>query len=384
MKIATRVHSTGLNWNAPLPGQCDGPGTLVLAFGSPDYPGLTEAIQELRTAFPGSVLAGCSTAGEILGGTVRDDTLSVAVLQFERTAVLRASTTLSGPAESEQAGARLAAQLARDDLRAVLVLSDGIHVNGAALVAGLNRALPRGVAVSGGLAGDAGRFRETWVLDGDERRSSAVVAVGLYGSALRVGLGSAGGWSDFGPERRITRAEGQVLYELDGKPALELYRAYLGELAAGLPAAALRFPLSVRQNDRADESLVRTILGIDEQAQTLTFAGDIPEGGVARLMRANPSHLVDSAEQATSTALAGAGALPASEPTLVLSVSCVGRRMVLGEHTEEELESALDGLPEGSAQIGFYSYGEISPAGGCESRLHNQTMTVTALYEAAA
>ena len=139
-----------------------------------------------------------------------------------------------------------------------------------------------------------------------------------------------------------------------------------------------------RQDEQASESLVRTILGIDEAAQTLTFAGDIPQGGIARLMRANPSHLVDSAAQATSAALVSAGAMPASEPTLVLSVSCVGRRMVLGEHTEEELESALDGLPAGSAQIGFYSYGEISPAGGCESRLHNQTMTVTALYEAAA
>jgi hypothetical protein len=384
MRISTLVHSADSGWSTPLTAAFDGPRTLVLAFGSPDHPGLQEALRELRAALPTSVLAGCSTAGEILGGAVQDRTLTVAVVEFARTDLRRALTTLSGPGESAEAGARLAAQLAGGDLRAVLVLSDGIHVNGTALVAGLNAHLPAGVAVSGGLAGDAARFRETWVLDGDGRRSRAVVAVGLYGPSLRVGLGSAGGWSDFGPERRITRAEGQVLYELDGKPALQLYRSYLGELAAGLPGAALRFPLSVRETEGASESLVRTILGIDEQAQTLTFAGDIPEGGVARLMRANPLHLVDSAERATASALAGAGALPAAEPTLVLSVSCVGRRMVLGEHTDEELESALDGLPEGSAQIGFYSYGEISPAGGCESRLHNQTMTVTALYEVAA
>ena len=111
-----------------------------------------------------------------------------------------------------------------------------------------------------------------------------------------VGSGCDGGWSDFGPERRITRSEGNVLFELDGKPALDLYKTYLGERADGLPGSALLFPLSVRRGG-AGETLVRTILGMDEAAQSLTFAGDMPQGGVARLMRANNDHLIGSAGQ---------------------------------------------------------------------------------------
>ncbi len=383
MHIQTLMHTRGNGWSSPLPAHMDAPGTLVLAFGAPGYLHDDATLGELLAAFPNSVIAGCSTSGEIFEGAVRDDSLSVAVTHFERTRVARALTALKGPDDSFAAGIRLAAQLDGPDLRAVLVLSDGTRVNGTPLVEGLSSHLPRGVAISGGLAGDGDRFDSTWVLDGAQRRSGWVCAVGLYGSHLRVGLGSGGGWSDFGPERRITRAEGQVLYELDGKPALDLYKDYLGELAAGLPATALRFPLSVRQEGQSSESLVRTILAVDESARSLIFAGDIPLNATARLMRSNHLQLINSAEEAAAGAIAGANpGSPAA--TLVLSVSCVGRRMVLGEHTDEELESTLHGLAAGSGHVGFYSYGEISPAGGSQSRLHNQTMTVTALSEDAA
>jgi len=130
---------------------------------------------------------------------------------------------------------------------------------------------------------------------------------------------------------------------------------------------------------QAGDPLVRTILGIDEAAQSLTFAGDMPQGGVARLMRANTDKLVDSAGQA---ARAGALGVSGVDDSLVISVSCVGRRLVLGERTEEEVEIVHDSAPKSSGHVGFYSYGEISPhsaSGICQ--LHNQTMTVTAITE---
>jgi hypothetical protein len=173
---------------------------------------------------------------------------------------------------------------------------------------------------------------------------------------------------------------GNVLYELDGKPALDLYKTYLGERAQGLPGTALLFPLSVRRDEPGADTLVRTILAIDEAKQSLTFAGDIPEGGVARLMRANTDKLVDSAGLAARTAAAGAAGVG---DALIVSVSCVGRRLVLGERTDEEVETVQDSAPARSAHVGFYSYGEISPAlPGRASDLHNQTMTVTVFSEA--
>lgn len=379
MQIETLSHALNGAWSKPLPTHLDSPQTLVLAFGAPSYGVVAhEAIQQLRAAFPSAVITGCSTAGEIFEGAVYDDTLSVAVVRFEQTRLKAAIACLSGPTDSLETGKNLAQQLAGSELRAVFVLSDGLLVNGSALVRGLSEHLPAGTHVSGGLAGDGGRFVRTWVLNGSEPRAGMVCAVGLYGTALRVGLASGGGWSAFGPERRITRASGRVLYELDGQPALDLYKSYLGKLASELPGAALRFPLSVKQSSDSQESLVRTVLGMDESDRSLTFAGDIPEGGTAQLMRASNLHLVDGATEAIERAAEATASHPS--PLMVLSVSCVGRRMMLGEGTEEELEPALN-LPQLGGHVGFYSYGEIAPSAGCDSRLLNQTMTVTVLAE---
>jgi hypothetical protein len=207
-----------------------------------------------------------------------------------------------------------------------------------------------------------------------------VTAVGFYGDRIHIGHGSKGGWDRFGPERRVTKSRGSILFELDGRPALQLYKEYLGERANGLPATGLLFPLALRCDQSDSKSLVRTILAVNEGEQSLTFAGDIPEGAFAQLMKANYDRLVQGAsEAASSTKLSGDG----DSSTLAIAISCVGRRLVLGERTEEETEATLDVLPKGTQQIGFYSYGEISPytTGTCD--LHNQTMTLTTLSEAA-
>ena len=382
MRLETRCFHRQGGWQGALPVDLDSPQTLLLAFGASDFAEDPEPFTTLAAAFPQSLLLGCSTSGEIAGTEVNDASISVAVVHFEHTRLRHASVEVEGPAESAQAGAGLGRQLQGPDLRAVFVLSDGLAVNGTALLDGLTRNLPKGVAVSGGLAGDGSRFQRTWVLDGAKPQQRRICAVGFYGERLRVGHGHDGGWSDFGPERRITRAEGNVLYELDGKPALDLYKSYLGERAAGLPGTALLFPLSLRRESGPGEPVVRTILGIDEKRRSMTFAGDMPQGGVARLMRASNDRLIESASHAVALATQGLGK-PAR--SLVISVSCVGRRLLLGERTEEEVEAVVDGAPRDASHVGFYSYGEISPAlAGGISELHNQTMTVTVYSESAA
>ncbi|GCL64657.1 FIST signal transduction protein [Pseudaquabacterium pictum] len=381
MQTATTTHLAGQGWTQPLPTALDSAQTLVLAFGSSQLAADAPALRALVEAFPKAVVLGCSTAGEIAGPEVNDDSLSVAVTRFDHTRLALAVAEVTQAAQSGTAGAQLAQQLRAggEDLCAVFMLSDGLSVNGTPLVQALAQGLDAGVAISGGLAGDGSAFQRTWVLAGGRARPGCVAAVGLYGTRLQVGSGCQGGWMDFGPERSITRSEGNVLYELDGKPALDLYKSYLGELAQGLPGSALRFPLSIRRPGSDAPPLVRTILAIDEAARSLTFAGDMPQGHAARLMRTTNDSLIDSAAQASAAALAGASG---SGDALVVSVSCVGRRLVLGERTEEEVESVLEAAPPGTGHVGFYSYGEISPgpAGGA-SDLHNQTMTVTVFSE---
>jgi hypothetical protein len=353
--------------------------SLLIVFGSPAALTESGALEELKQAHPGVPLFGCSTAGEILGVQVRDDSLVCTVVRFEHTAVRMACTALTGPTDSNAAGRRLALGLSSSGLTHVLVLSDGLAVNGTELVRGLTAALPPNVTVTGGLSADGDRFRRTLVLNGGVPESGTIAAVGLYGARLRVGYGSLGGWDPFGPERVITRSTGNVLYELDGRSALGLYKQYLGEHAAGLPGTGLLFPLSVRRPEEGEAAIVRTILGVDEAEQSLTFAGDIPEGSYGRLMKANFDRLIDGAIGAADRSLSALSGIPSS---LALLISCVGRKMVLKQRVEEEVEGVREVVGDAAAMTGFYSYGEISPftpSAKCE--LHNQTMTVTLLAE---
>jgi hypothetical protein len=378
VQLETLTWSKDGGWSAPLPTHLDSQATLALAFGDPAIGADPAPVKELRASLPQSRLLGCSTAGQIHGDSLTDGTLVVSVAKFEDTRVETTIESVTGPAQSHAAGEGIAAALDAPDLRAVFMLSDGLLVNGSELVRGCASGLDQDVVVTGGLAGDGERFERTWVLAEDEPTAGAVAAVGLYGSSVTVGAGSFGGWDIFGPERRITRSEGNVLFELDGRPALELYKEYLGERASGLPATALLFPLAVRETRDDARRTVRTILAVDEAAQSMTFAGDVPQGWHAQLMRANKDRLVDGAMQAAmmSTRANGSG------PKLAVAISCVGRRLVLGERTQEEIEATLEALAPGSQLVGFYSYGEIAPHAEGVCDLHNQTMTVTTVAEA--
>ena len=360
-----------------LDSSLDGPRTLVLAFGHPDLAPDAPAVEALRVAYPTSVLVGCSSAGHVLDDLIFDDGLTGIVARFDHTDLRRAVTTVTGADDSADAGRRLGRQLSADGLAAVLVLSDGVLVNGSDLARGLNAVLPAGVPVSGGLAGDSARFTRTWVLSGAQLGPGLVAAVGLYGDHIRLGYGSHGGWERFGPARRVTRSDGNKLYELDGKPALELYKSYLGVYADGLPGTALRFPLAVHSPDRVGH-VVRTILSVDEGEQSMTFAGDLPLGSTAQLMRATHDMLIDGAMSAAQ-ACAVSAADRASGHGMAVAVSCVGRRLVLGERAEEELE-AVRGVLGRMPLVGFYSNGELSPGEGY-AELHNQTMTLAVLVE---
>lgn len=351
---------------------------LVLLFGSRATLSNQPELQRVRRAYPDAILLGCSTAGEICDTQVFENSLSVTAVQFHATSVRGTATSISQAGDSYAAGQRLAAALDRPDLVHVFLLSEGLHINGSELVQGLTQHLPPNVSVTGGLSADGPNFAETLVLWNDTLAPRQIAAVGLYGTKLRIGYGSLGGWDSFGPDRLITRAQGNVLYELDGSSALSLYKRYLGEHATRLPASALLFPLSISAGHGA-ESVVRTILSIDEREQSMTFAGDIPEGAYARLMKANFDRLIDGASNAAS---ASAMMIGANSADLALLISCVGRKLVLQQRIEEEVEGVRDVLGKRTVMTGFYSYGEISPLQQSAScALHNQTMTITTFAE---
>lgn len=355
---------------------------LLLAFAAPAFFSDDALAVRLRAAYPEAVLAGCSTAGEIADNLVHDERCVLTALHFDHTEVRAASTRLASMADSAAAGSALAAQLPTAGLAAVLLFGVGVAINGSALVAAFEHALPAGVAVSGGLAADGGAFVRTWTLGPAGRADDQVVAIGLYGEHVAISHGSFGGWQPFGPSRKITRAVDNVLYELDGERALDIYKLYLGSYAADLPASGLLFPFELQDDAQQGGGVIRTILGIDEEAGSLILAGNVPVDGDVRLMHSDTEKLIDGAETAARRAL------PASAPegdALAILVSCIGRRLVMGDRIDEEVEAVGAILGAGTVLTGFYSNGEMAPPRpGAPCLLHNQTMTITVLSESTA
>jgi len=377
------MRTTILRWTeAGWTGDGDAPSPaadLVLWFASPGLARDERLYSALRDRFPVALIAGCSTGGEIIGDEAADLTAVAAVVRFDKGRVRGVRADVVPGASIADLGTRLAQSLRAPDLKGVYVLSDGTQVNGSTLVDGMTAALPPEVVLTGGLAGDGADFCETRVGLDAQLTAGVIVAIGFYGAELEVGWGSAGGWEAFGPQRQITRSEDNVLLELDGKPALELYKQYLGGAAAQLPGSALLFPLLIRPDPDSPHDIVRTIVGIDEARQALIFAGDVPTGWSGQLMRGSPDNLADGA--AVAARQAGEGGTESG--SLALLVSCIGRKLMMGQRVSDEVESAREMLGD-AAMLGFYSYGEICPHGLTGERtLHNQTMTITLVREAA-
>lgn len=382
MQLETFQYIEKKGWSIDSFPNLDSENTLVLIFASPIFLQNPAPLKELSLKYPNSKIIGCSSAGEICGAGIFDNSISVAVVKLEKTQLHLTSISIKSSLDSYNAGVKIVDKLKKDDLRGILVLSDGLNINGSELVRGLNSANIKDLVITGGLAADGSAFKETWIFVNSELIPNSIAAVGFYGSFISIGYGSCGGWDIFGPERRITRSKGNTLYELDSKPALNLYKEYLGEKAAGLPATGLLFPLAIRKDNDSKKQLVRTILAVDEASNALIFAGDMPMGYLAQLMRANFDRLIAGADQAGKIALASKRDLT-NKPFLSIAISCVGRRLLLGERTEEETETLLKLFPAQTQQIGFYSYGELSPDGQGDCDLHNQTMTITTIREEA-
>ena len=355
---------------------------LVLVFGSVKpltAPGLLEILEEV---FPQAELAGCTTAGEIGTGGVTDGEIVITALHFSQSRLRLAVTDLADMEDSRAAGRRLGRALAEPELVHVLVLGPGVQINGSALIEGFADSLPGGVMLSGGLAGDGGAFSRTWTLSRHGLSERQIVAIGFSGRHVHLHHGSFHGWKPFGPVRKVTRCAGNVLYELDGQPALDIYKRYLGDYAKDLPASGLLFPFEMLGEDRSALGLIRTILGVDEAAGSLILAGNIVDCGYLRLMHASTDSLVDGAVAAAEEAFR-----PGTDAgeSLVLLVSCVGRKLVMGTRVDEEVEAVAAVFGPQACIAGFYSNGEISPMRDLLTcHLHNQTMTITHIAETAA
>ncbi|MGZ3693080.1 MAG: FIST signal transduction protein [Bdellovibrionota bacterium] len=354
------------------------PNTIFI-FGSSDCFSKGGWVEETCKQFPSAQIIGCSTAGEISNGGVFDNTMVISACHFTDPKFIPVSARVETMFDTKKAGVELAKKLEKKGLNGIFLLGKGLDINGSALIAGIREVMGNDTVITGGLAGDGGKFQKTFTVLNGQISDTSVVGLGMYGNDMKIAFGSMGGWQAFGPVRKVTKAKENVLFELDGQPALQVYKKYLGDKAKDLPGSGLLYPFAILKNNQDTTGIIRTILAVSEQDQSLTLAGDIPENGIVRLMHTNNDGLVEGAKGAAETTMDHMS--ENNHEGLAILISCVGRKLVMGSDIEDELDAVRGVFGEGMV-TGFYSYGEICPQTGfSECKLHNQTMTITYFYE---
>jgi hypothetical protein len=340
--------------------------------------GLEEFVKGVREGVGTDQIIGCTTSGEIsdnglsinsavLGGIVTD------CIEFEIVAVQGLGK------DSAAAGRRLAASFSSTP-RLLHIFSDGLTGNGCAILKGIADVLGGGVPVNGGAAGDNGDFIKTLQFSRNVIHSDAVCGVAFYGD-FRLGTGVQSGWAPIGLAKKVTRAKGKTVYELNGEPALNVFERFLGQHADKLPAIGVEYPLGfirpIQGGEQGGHYILRATMSVNRKDRSITFAGEIPEGAMVNMTCGDKSSILKAAETAAKEARA---AMTGTAPEIIFCYSCMARKIVLGGRTEEEIEQIQAEFGPQIPIIGFYSYGEFCPVGSAvQNYLHNETITLSVL-----
>jgi hypothetical protein len=352
---------------------------LVLVFANRYLLEDENVIADIRRQFPYEHIVFGSTSGEIICCKVNDNSISVTAIEFEKSSfIVKSGNVLNYDKNAKLLGEALYNEMPKEKLKHLFVLSEGSFVNGSSLIDGIEQNMSTTISITGGMCGDDARFEKTLASYKENPKEGEVILIGFYGEELEISFASFGGWAPFGPERKITKSKDNILFEIDGKPALDLYKYYLGDKARELPQASLLYPLNVIPEGK-NEAVVRTILSINEEENSMVLAGDVPVNSKVQLMMASIDAIALGAQHAAEIAVE----TRKNPAELVLIVSCVGRKLVMNQRVEEEIEQVQEVIGNTTPIAGFYSYGEMAPFNGinkaCE--LHNQTMTLTLISE---
>jgi hypothetical protein len=351
---------------------------IVFCSDSYDLPELLRGINEKSGGVP---LIGCSTAGQIATGGPGDASVVVTALGGPGFAATTAAVQQNDAESRRAAGAEVAGRVVElngKPHRVVVVLSDALAGDQTEVLRGAYGVLGAGVPLVGGCAGDDFKMTATYQLHNDEVLTGAVVAASLVSDAP-FGVGICHGWEKTGEPVLVTRSAGNTVYELDDRPALDVYLERQGAPeAVGMDASAfgefgIMHPLGLER--RSSEPAVRFVAGADFEERSLTMIAEVPQGGLAWFMTGDKESVQAATDEACQSALAGLGDRP---PLALIAFDCAARRGVLGDDGIVDEVSRIAAHAGGSPVSGFYSYGEIARTTGA-ARFHNQTLVVLAL-----
>ena len=349
-------------------------------------------LEQINAQWPGIALIGCTTDGEMSSHILfAEDSLALVLLSGDDfhavSGVARSvSTDVAGSirASVNDAVQRLAGSGGGDRRgngaapRLCITMPDGLTVSGSAALNALRAALGDAVPIFGGTAGDQWRFKGTRQFHGTEVLQDSVPFL-LFGEGVVFSCGVDTGWRPIGREGRVTDVDGHVVRAIDGRPATEFYREFLGNADI---TQLTEYPLAVTADDgRGPNSYYLRAPGrTDEAGGCIHFLGDVPDGARVHITTTNRDQILAATRSSFQHALddfpkdSGGG-----KPALALCISCAGRKQILGSRTQEEVRIVKELLGDVPA-AGFYGYGEIARlAKDGISHYHNETFTTLLL-----
>lgn len=356
--------------------------SMLWVFGAISYD-QQKLLDGIAAAAPGVPVVGCTTDGEISSQGLSINSVVVMALasdtiRLQSTYVERLSN------DSYDAGFQIGKSFQGSGIPYIQVFSDGLCGNADKIIQGIKAHMGEDIKIAGGTAGDGGDFKRTYQYFGNRVLTDSIVAVAFQGQ-FGLGTGTACGWFPVGIAKKVTRSVGNVVYELDGQPALQAYERFLGKHAERLPAVGVEYPLGLLNNDSETEEegyfLCRATMGVDRQAGAIIFAGDVPEGSLVKMTIGNDGDIILAARKAARSAMEKLLIKsPDLKPRVIFLYSCMARKIVLGTRTDEEIVAVKEAIGGDVPIIGFYTYGEYAPIGECEhSCFHNETATLTVI-----
>ncbi|MEA2517377.1 MAG: hypothetical protein QOG16_1215 [Actinomycetota bacterium] len=352
--------------------------SLMIVFASDDYD-LEELLRGINDVSGDRPLIGCSTAGEIATDGPDDSSVVVTALGGEGFSVTTAAAR-GASKDLRLSGSSVARSLEIDPLeqphQVLMLLTDGLAGDQQEIMRGIYEVTGASVPLVGGCAGDDLDMKQTHQFHGREVMTDAVVAAGL-GSAAPLGIGVHHGWRAVGEPMIVTKSEGNKVYSLDNRPALDVYLERLEappevhEDPAAFTRFAMTHPLGLRR--RSDEPQVRFIGEADLEERALICIAEVPRSGMVWLMEGDADSVLEATDAACRDALVGI-----DRPLGFVAFDCIARRGVLGDEGIKSEVKRIAAHADGAPVAGFYTYGEIARTKGITG-FHNQTLVVLAI-----
>ncbi len=329
----------------------------------------------LREKFPNAEIVIFSTSGHFISSKIHDNEPVVSALELE-TSSFEVKNYTNADYETNLAMGNAIGNDVRNSVKGVCIISDGGMVNGTRLIHGINSKINCEVPIFGGMAGDSTRFKKTLVGLNSDPKSGEVVAITFYGDSLEIKSNCDSGWNSLGLEFKITSSVENKLFELNHKNAYDvLYEFLAPDNQEDFAKTTLYYPFLLVEDGIGN--VIRTPILVDHENKSLTYAGDMPEGAIVKLMKSGTMQLLDSTVDVAKYCVS-----ENQKPSFIFATSCVGRRVVLDDMANEEFTELQSVFGTESHYFGFYSYGEFSRTGVEENcKLHNQTLAVAVITE---